>query len=82
MAYSKNVEHKALIYLNNQPKFTAKQARWVSYLNLFDYTIKYREGSSNKVADGLSRQHTRVGRLLIMIEHFRRKYQFHELILT
>ena len=23
-------DHKALIYLNNQPKLTAKQARWVS----------------------------------------------------
>jgi len=42
-------DHKPLIYLNNQPKLTAKQARWVSYLNLFNYTIKYREGSSNKV---------------------------------
>ena len=50
-------DHKALIYLNNQPKLTAKQARWVSYLNLFNYTIKYREGASNKVADGLSRQY-------------------------
>ena len=74
--------YNALIYLNNQPKLTAKQAQWVSYLNLFDYTIKYREGSSNKVADGLSRQHTGVGKLLTTIKFFRRKYQFHELILT
>jgi len=47
-------DHKALIYLNNQPKLTAKQARWI---NLFDYCIKYREGASNRVADGLSRQY-------------------------
>ena len=56
-------DHKPLIYLNNQPKLTAKQARWVSYLNLFNYTITYREGSSNKVADGLSRQHVGAGSL-------------------
>jgi len=30
-------------------------------LNLFNYAIKYREGSSNKVADGLSRQHVGAG---------------------
>ena len=47
---------KGLIYLNNQPKLTAKQARWIGYINLFNYTIKYREGRTNNVADGLSRQ--------------------------
>ena len=29
-------DHKALIYLNNQPKLTAKQARCISFINLFD----------------------------------------------
>ena len=48
--------HKALIYLNNQPKLNTKQARWISFINLFDYSIKYKEGALNKVADGLSRQ--------------------------
>ena len=49
-------DHKALIHLNNQPNLNAKQARWVSFINLFDYTIKYKEGKTNKVADALSRQ--------------------------
>jgi len=53
-------DHKALIYLNNQPKLNAKQARWISYINLFNYSIGYREGKTNKVADGLSRQHSSV----------------------
>ena len=48
-------DHKTLIDLNNQPKLTAKQARWISFINLFDYSIKYKEGALNKVA-GLSRQ--------------------------
>jgi len=50
-------DHKALIHINNQPKLTAKQARWISYISLFNYSIGYREGKANKVADGLSRQH-------------------------
>ena len=36
-------DHKALIYLNNQPTLNSKQARWISYLNLFNYSIKYRD---------------------------------------
>jgi len=53
-------DHKALIYLNNQPKLNAKQARWISFSNLFDYSIKYKEGALNKVADVLSRHSQRV----------------------
>ena len=46
-----------MIHINNQPKLTAKQSRWITNLNLFNYSIVYyREGKSNKVADGLSRQ--------------------------
>jgi len=44
--------------LNNQPKLNAKQARWISYIDLFNYSIGYREGKTNKVADGLSRQYS------------------------
>ena len=44
--------------MTNQQKLSAKQARWISYLNLFNYNIHYREGALNKVADGLSRQYS------------------------
>ena len=50
-------DHRALIYLNKQDKLTGKQARWIGFINLFNYEIKYREGRINSVADGLSRQH-------------------------
>jgi len=49
-------DHKALIHLNKQPKLTAKQARWISFINLFNYSIGYREGCTNKIADALSRR--------------------------
>ena len=49
-------DHKALIHLNKQPKLTAKQARWISFINLFNYSIGYREGRTNKIADALSRR--------------------------
>ena len=50
-------DHRALIHLNKQAKLTGKQARWIGFVNLFDYEIRYREGKINSVADGLSRQH-------------------------
>ena len=50
-------DHRALIHLNKQAKLTGKQARWIGFINLFDYEIRYREGKINAVADGLSRQY-------------------------
>lgn len=32
-------DHRALIYLNKQEKLTGKQARWIGFINLFDYEI-------------------------------------------
>lgn len=49
-------DRKALIYLNNQPKITAKLARRVSCINLFGWSIKNKESALNKVSDGLSTQ--------------------------
>ena len=48
-------DHKALIFLNNQPKLTGRQARSVSFINMFNYKLNYKEGRQNLVADGLSR---------------------------
>ena len=50
------------VYTDNNPlayiqesKLGASQIRWLSELALFDFTIKYRTGPSNRAADALSR---------------------------
>jgi len=40
-------DHKTLIHLNKPPKLNAKQAHWISFINLFNYTT---------IADALSRK--------------------------
>ena len=51
------------VYMDNNPlayiqesKLGASQIRWLSELALFDFTIKYRTGCSNRATDALSRR--------------------------
>jgi len=49
-------DHKALIHFNKQPKLNSKQECWISFINLFNYSIGYGERRTNKIADALSRR--------------------------
>ena len=46
-------DNNPLAYINKS-KLGAAQIRWMSDLALFDFDIKYRSGSENRVADALS----------------------------
>lgn len=46
-----------LTYVQTTAKLDATGHRWLAALNSFNYTIKYRSGSKNADADGLSRRH-------------------------
>lgn len=48
-------DHNPLIYFRTQLKPTARLVRWISDLEMFAPTIKYKPGTSNTVADALSR---------------------------
>jgi hypothetical protein len=48
-------DHKALIYLQNQPKLSIRQANWVEWLQQFNIKIEYLPGLYNFLADHLSR---------------------------
>ncbi len=50
-------DHKSLIYLQSQPHLSNRQVRWLEFLSLFNFTIQYKPGKSNPVADALSRRH-------------------------
>ena len=49
-------DHQSLQYLSTQPSLSRRQARWSEFLSRFDFKITYQPGSTNKVADALSRQ--------------------------
>jgi len=49
-------DHKNLQYFRNPHKITGRQARWIEFLQDFDYTLKHIPGSTNTVADLLSQR--------------------------
>src|SRR5436190_5403893 len=48
-------DHSALKYLQTAKMPTGRRARWIMYLQQFDFEITYRPGKENKNADALSR---------------------------
>lgn len=51
-------DHEALRFLKGQKKLNSRHASWVSYLEKFSFVLQHKAGSSNKVADALSRRHS------------------------
>lgn len=45
----------AVSHFMSQPKLSSKQARWQEFLSEFNFILEYHPGSSNHVADALSR---------------------------
>lgn len=50
-------DHWALKYLTEQKVNNLLQQKWISKLLGYHYTIVYRKGAENRVADALSRMH-------------------------
>jgi len=51
-----STDHMALKQINGDSYTNKMHARWLSYLQRFDFSMKHRSGKSNKVADVLSRR--------------------------
>lgn len=49
-------DNTAVSHFMTQPKLSSRQARWQELLAEFNFTLEYRAGKTNKVADALSRQ--------------------------
>ena len=54
--FTAHVDHRAMEHLQTQPNLSPRQARWLVYLQEFEFTIEYITGESNTFADWLSRR--------------------------
>ena len=49
-------DHHSLVYFMKQQNMSNRQARWSELIQQYDFTIEYKAGESNVVADALSRR--------------------------
>ncbi|XP_013624627.1 PREDICTED: uncharacterized protein LOC106330753 [Brassica oleracea var. oleracea] len=52
-----HTDHQSLKHLKGQHKLNKRHARWVEFIEIFPYVIKYKQGKENVVADALSRRY-------------------------
>ena len=50
------LNHKSLKYIFTQRDLNMRQCKWMEYLEDYDFTLHYRLGKANVVADALSRK--------------------------
>ena len=65
-----NTNHEALKHLNSQQNLHKRHAKWVAFLQQFNFSIWHKAGALNKVADGLSRRHALLCQMKIVVPGF------------
>ncbi|XP_074278621.1 uncharacterized protein LOC141602215 [Silene latifolia] len=71
-------DHEALKHIHGQQKLNQRHAKWVEFLQSFTFSSKYKTGSSNVVADALSRRHSLLIELdarILGFEHIKELYK-------
>ena len=72
-----HTDHESLKHLKGQHKLNKRHARWVEFIEMFPYVIRYKQGKENVVADALSRRYALLSTLdvkLLGFEHIKELY--------
>jgi len=54
--FRQRVDHSALIYLRRTPEVMGQAARWLEFIEEYDFTIQHRAGTAHSNCDALSRK--------------------------
>ena len=76
-----HTDHESLKHFKGQQRLSRRQAKWVEFLESFAYVIKYKKGSTNVVADALSRRYVLITALqskLLGFELIKEQYTLDE----
>jgi transposase InsO family protein len=57
------VDHSALTYLRKTPEVMGQAARWLEFIEEYDFSIRHRAGSAHSNCDALSRKPVSVGNI-------------------
>eukprot|EP00253_Pinus_taeda_P026745 PITA_26745 len=71
-------DNSALQYVMQQHKLNHKHAKWVEYLQIFNFVLKHISGQANKVTDALSREALLLQESVVQVlgfEHLRDLHQ-------
>lgn len=60
-------DHETLRHLATQDNLSARHASWTAYLQQFTFVLKHRSGTSNRVADALSRRNLVLSELRVTV---------------
>ena len=52
-----HTDHESLKHLKGQHKLNKRHARWVEFIEMLSYVIRYKQGTENIVANALSRRY-------------------------
>ena len=71
-------DHESLKHISGQSRLSAKHARWVEFMQSFNFLAKYKTGKTNIVTDALSRRAHRLAILdanVLGFEMIKEQYQ-------
>jgi hypothetical protein len=56
-------DHESLKHICSQNNLNRRHAKWIEFIEVFSYVVKYKKGKDNLVADDLSRRYTLLSQL-------------------